>query len=139
MYVLVSFAAAVIVTRSFLEWMGYPQIATGEFHMWWQQMGATSTPLAGGGPFGATHLYLASATLIFEGVIGGLFLAATGLLLTRRVQRGLAFGYWGLLLSLTAVRLLAFYFSQFDIIFTTLFQFGLLLGVQRYRSAYTEA
>ena len=47
--------------------------------------------------------------------------------------------YWGLLLSLTAVRLLAFYFSQFDIIFTTLFQFGLLLGVQRYRSAYTEA
>ena len=110
----------------------------------WQQMAATSTPLSSGGPFGATHLYLVSATLIFEGIIGGLLLTATGLMLTHHVRRGLTLGYWGLLFSLTAVHFLVFYFNQFDVILTTLFQFGLLVGVLRYRASemvtrsYTE-
>jgi hypothetical protein len=110
----------------------------------WQQMAAASTPLSSGGPFGATHLLLVSITLIFEGIIGALFLAATGLMVGRRMRRGLALGYWGLLFSLTAVHFLVFYFNQFDVILTTLFQFGLLVGVLRYRASemvtrsYTE-
>jgi hypothetical protein len=104
----------------------------------WQQMAATSTPLSSGGPFGTTHLLLVSITLIFEGIIGALFLAATGLMVGRRMRRGLTLGYWGLLFSLTAVHFLMFYFNQFDVILTTLFQFGLLLGVLRYRSSYLD-
>lgn len=52
------------------------------------------------------------------------------------IRRGLQFGCWGLLLSLTAVRLLVFYFSQFDVILTTLIQFALLLGLLRYRRSF---
>lgn len=33
LFVLIGFAGSVIATRSFLEWAGYPQIATGELHI----------------------------------------------------------------------------------------------------------
>jgi hypothetical protein len=104
----------------------------------WRQLSATTTPLSGGGPFGPTHLVLVSATLIFEGIIGGLILMATVLMIARRMRRGLMLGYWGLLFSLTAVHLLVFYFNQFDIVLTTLMQFALLLGVLHYRTFYLD-
>lgn len=102
----------------------------------WQQLGATATPLSAGGPFTTAHLIFVSATLTFEGILGGLFAGATGLVITGRTRRGLEFGYWGLLLSLTAVRFLVLYFNQFDAILTTVLQFGLMMGVLRYRSHY---
>lgn len=105
----------------------------------WQQLGVTATPLSAGGPFTTAHLIFVSATLSFEGVVGGLFAGATGFMIMGRRRRGLRFGYWGLLLSLTAVRFLVLYFNQFDVILTTLLQFGLLLGVLRYRSRYLVA
>lgn len=105
----------------------------------WQQLGVTATPLSAGGPFTTAHLIFVSATLSFEGVVGGLFAGATGFMMMGRRRRGLRFGYWGLLLSLTAVRFLVLYFNQFDVILTTLLQFGLLLGVLRYRSRYLVA
>jgi hypothetical protein len=99
-------------------------------------MGPTSTPLSAGDPLTPAHLILVSATLIIEGLIGFLFLAATAFMITRRIPRGLTFGYWGLLISLTAVHLLTFYFNQFDAILTTLFQSTLLLALLHYRSSY---
>jgi hypothetical protein len=66
-------------------------------------------------------------------VIGILLLAVTGLLLARQVRRGMMLGYWVLLFSLMVLHLPIFYFEQFAGIVTTLLQFGLLLGIIRYR------
>jgi hypothetical protein len=75
-------------------------------------------------------------SLLLEGV-AGVFLFFSGLfLLTGREQRGTRLGYWGLLLSLTTVNLLIFYFDQFETISLTLIQIGLLFLVLRYRQRY---
>lgn len=66
-------------------------------------------------------------------MIGILLLAVTGLLLARQVRRGMMLGYWVLLFSLMVLHLPIFYFEQFEGIVTTLLQFGLLLGIIRYR------
>lgn len=95
----------------------------------WHELAATSTPLSSGGPFGTPHLILVAVTLVLEGILGILFLATTAALLLRRTTSGLALGYSALLLSLTAARLLGFYFHQFDVVLTTLLQFGLLAAV----------
>jgi hypothetical protein len=102
----------------------------------WRQLAATPNPLSAGDSIGLPHLFLILSTLVIEALIGSLFLAATTSLLTRRTPRGLTFGYWGLVISLTAVHLLTFYFNQFDAILTTLFQSTLLLALLHYRSHY---
>jgi hypothetical protein len=105
----------------------------------WRQLAATPNPLSAGDPIGLPHLFLILSTLVVEALIGLLFLAATASLIARRIPRGLTFGYWGLLVSLTAVHLLTFYFNQFDAILTTLFQSTLLLALLHYRSHYRTA
>jgi hypothetical protein len=77
-----------------------------------------------------------SARLALEGSVGLLLLVAAVLLIVGRERRGVQFGFFGLLLSLTAVNLLVFYFDQFSTIFTAMVQFGLLLGVLYYRRRY---
>jgi len=104
----------------------------------WGQLSATTPPLSGGAPFGATHLLLVSVAMVFEGVIGILMLAATSLLVAGRMRPGLAIDFWALLFSLTAVHLVVFYFNQFDAVVTTLMQFALLVAVRRYQSFYLE-
>jgi hypothetical protein len=49
-----------------------------------------------------------------------------------------SFAYWSLLLSLTVVNLLVFYFDQFSAIITAVVQFSLLLAVVYYRKKYLE-
>jgi hypothetical protein len=105
----------------------------------WQALAATSTPLSGGGPFGAAHLILVSVTLVLEGILGGLFLATTIALLIRRTSGAVALGYAALLLSLTAAGLLGFYFHQFDVVLTTLLQFGLLAALVHFRRLRANA
>jgi hypothetical protein len=105
----------------------------------WQAMRATTTPLSSGGPFSAPHLVVVSITLLLEAISGGLFLAAVIALLARSTERGLALGYVALLLSLTAVRLLGFYFHQFDVVLTTLLQFGLLAALVHFRRLRANA
>ncbi|MBU0491178.1 MAG: hypothetical protein KKA73_14095 [Chloroflexi bacterium] len=73
-----------------------------------------------------------------EGCASVIFLAAAGLLVLGRDWRGVFIGMLGLLLSLTVVNLLVFYFEQFQAIFGTLIQFGLLLGAMTYRRWYVE-
>jgi hypothetical protein len=77
-----------------------------------------------------------SAHVALEGAVGLLLLAAAGLLAAGQDRLGVRLGYFGLLLSLTAVNLLVFYFDQFSTIAPAMIQFGLLLGMLRYRRLY---
>ena len=73
--------------------------------------------------------------VVLELVVGLLLLASAFLLLARRASQGSALGSVALLLSLTTVNLLLFYFEQFSTIITTTVQFILLAGLVYYRQS----
>jgi hypothetical protein len=81
-------------------------------------------------------LLAVSTGLALRGLVGLLLVVAAVLLITGRERRGVVLGYFGLLLSLTTVTLLDFYFSQFEAIVGALVQFALLMGVILYRRRY---
>ena len=68
--------------------------------------------------------------------MGVLLLLAAVLLLIKKERRGIQFAYFSLLLSLTTVNLLVFYFEQFSTILPAAIQFLLLLGIIHYRKRY---
>ncbi len=76
------------------------------------------------------------AMLGLGGVVGLLLMVAATLLAIGREQRGSSLGYLGLLLSLTAVAPINFYFSQFAAVIGALVQFALLMAVILYRRRY---
>jgi len=78
------------------------------------------------------------ARLALEGSVGLLLLVAAVLMIAGREWLGVQFGLLGLLLSLTAVDLLVFYFDQFSTIFMAVVQFGLLMGMLYYRRRYLD-
>lgn len=87
--------------------------------------------------------YLSSAVLVvllirlaLGAVVGLLLVGAAVLLIIGREQAGALLGYFGLLLSLTTVTPLNFYFDQFKTIGGALIYFALLLGVILYRRRY---
>jgi hypothetical protein len=69
-------------------------------------------------------------------VVGLLLVVATVLLVIGREQRGASLGNFGLLLSLTTVTQLDFYFDQFRAVGGALVYFALLLGMILYRRRY---
>jgi hypothetical protein len=71
--------------------------------------------------------------LVLEVVVGILLLVSASLLIVGRKKQGAALGFMALLLSLTTVNLLLFYFEQFSTIITTSIQFLLLLGLVYYQ------
>jgi hypothetical protein len=78
------------------------------------------------------------ARLILEGFVGMTLLAGSILITLKQVQRGMALGYYGLLLSLTTVDLLLFYFDQFSTILIALLQFTVLMGMIYYRKSQSK-
>ncbi len=78
------------------------------------------------------------ARLILEGIVGIMLLVAAILLVVGKEPRGIQYSIIGLLLSLTTVNLLVFYFEQFSTIITAIIQFLLLLGVIHYRKRYLD-
>jgi hypothetical protein len=82
------------------------------------------------------HLIGILAMLGLGGVVGLLLVVAAILLVIGRERRGSSLGYFGLLLSLTTVAPINFYFSQFGAISIALAQFALLRGVSLYRRRY---
>jgi predicted transcriptional regulator len=101
------------------------------------------------GSFAATILGVAQALAIsvpdglfrmtdlgLETAIGLMFICAAVLMTTRREQLGTALGSLGLLLSLTGVNLLSFYYDQFGGIASALFQLAVLIGLAYYRQRY---
>ena len=81
-------------------------------------------------------LLAVSTGLALRGLVGLLLAVAAMLLITGRERRGVVLGYIGLLLSLTTVTLLDFYFSQFGAIVGAVVQLALLMGVILYRRRY---
>jgi len=71
--------------------------------------------------------------LILEVLVGSLLITSAGLLITKRTKKGVTLAYIALLLSLTTVNLLLFYFEQFSTIMTTLIQFILLVEIIYYQ------
>ncbi len=76
------------------------------------------------------------ANLALELAVGLLLLFSAGLFVFRKDQLATAFGSVGLLLSLSAVNLLVFYYDQFSSILTALIQLVLLSSVIYYRKKY---
>jgi hypothetical protein len=82
------------------------------------------------------HLVGILAILGLGGVVGILLMVAAMLLVIGRERRGSSLGYFGLLLSLTVVAPINFYFSQFGAVGVSLAQFALLVAVILYRRHY---
>ncbi len=78
------------------------------------------------------------ANLALELAVGLLLLFSAGLFVFRKDQLATAFGSVGLLLSLSAVNLLVFYYDQFSSILTALIQLVLLSSVIYYRQKYVK-
>jgi hypothetical protein len=81
----------------------------------------------------STAAFWSSVRLGLEIVVGFLFLGSAGLLTAKRNRVGAAAGYLALLLSLTTLDILLFYFEQFSTIITTTFQVLLWIGIIVYR------
>jgi hypothetical protein len=81
----------------------------------------------------ATSLMGFRIQLGLEGAIGILLLVACILLLMGRERRAMMFSYFALLMSLTTVNLLVFFYEQFSTIALAVLQLGLLMGVIQYR------
>jgi hypothetical protein len=76
------------------------------------------------------------ARLALETMDGLILVIAGFLLLTRREAFGVGLGSLGLLLALSSINLLVFYFDQFSTIIAACFQFATLLGLGYYRRHY---
>ncbi|MDX1600388.1 MAG: hypothetical protein R3191_02625 [Anaerolineales bacterium] len=77
-----------------------------------------------------------TARVALELAVGSLLVIAGGMLLVGRSERGQWLGYLAVVLSLTTVNVLAFYFEQFSTIVKAAVEFALLLGLLRYRSLF---
>lgn len=77
-----------------------------------------------------------SASLALEASVGVILMIATMLFILRKHKRGITFAYLGLLLALTTVNLMVFYFDQFSTILFALIEFLLLCMVLFYRRHY---
>jgi hypothetical protein len=86
----------------------------------------------------ATAPFWFAVRIALELIVGSLLLASACLLAVGRTDRGCALGYAALILSLSTVNLLLFYFEQFSTIITTSIQFLLLLGLLFYRRRLTS-
>ena len=73
---------------------------------------------------------------VFHGLTGMLLVAGSVLLAARRESLALNLGYYALLVHLTVLDLLMFYYYQFDTILFAILQFGLVLAVAYYRKQY---
>lgn len=74
--------------------------------------------------------------LALEGIVGLLLLLASLFLLLHYDRHAIEIGYFALLMSLTVVNMLVFYFDQFGNVVFTLIQIALLIGLIQYRQLY---
>jgi hypothetical protein len=100
--------------------------------------GTLASWIGGPGNSSYAHVYWLFMLLAIQGIIGLLLAVAAVLLVIRRERRGLAIAYLSLLIQLTVVDLLAFYYYQFSTILLAIVQFVLLLAVLYYRSRHVS-
>ena len=100
-------------------------------------MDSSVDALAQQGILGSTaSLNWFAARLVLEAALGFLLLAAAILMLIGQEKRALSLSYLTLIVALTTVDLLIFYFDQFSTIITAIVQFSLLIGVIYYRKRF---
>ena len=78
------------------------------------------------------------ARLVLQAASAVMLLAAVIALLIGRDEAGVSIGVFGLLLVLTTVNLIVFYFDQFSTIVKATLEFGVLLALLRYRGRLKE-
>ena len=78
------------------------------------------------------------ARIYLEGSMGLIALVAAGLLLAKKEKAGILLAYFDMLVTLTIVDLVVFYFDQFSTIFFAIGQFILLLLIIRYRERFVK-
>lgn len=71
--------------------------------------------------------------LVMQGAVGLMLLVAAALIALGREQAGISLGILALLVSLTSVNLLVFYFNQFSTILKAAIELGALLALARFR------
>ncbi len=82
---------------------------------------------------------LYNTRLILEILVGLLLLVSVVLLAARRKRLAINLGYFSLLVSLTVLDMLLFYFEQFSTIVIVLIQFAVLFGVIYYRQRFLRS
>lgn len=75
---------------------------------------------------------------LMQGGVGVVLVAGAVFLVSGRENQGLRLSFFALLLYLSVVNLLLFYYNQFSTIITAVIQFSLLLGVLYYRQRYID-
>lgn len=73
---------------------------------------------------------------LFRGALGGILIASGILLGVERERQGLRGGYFSLLVYLTMVDLLLFYYYQFSTILSAIIQFAILMALLYYQERY---
>jgi peptidoglycan/LPS O-acetylase OafA/YrhL len=85
---------------------------------------------------GTTSLAWLTAGIALKAACGLALFAGIGLMLMKREEKGIRLLFFVLLLFLTVVNLLEFYFEQFSTIVPAAVQVGLLLLLIHYRKRY---
>jgi hypothetical protein len=88
---------------------------------------------------GITSLNSFLAMTLFQFLAGILLFASAIGFLTNHEKWAMNLGAVALIILLTFVNTLSFYFSQFSVLFNTLFSFLVLLGLERYRARFLSA
>ena len=102
-----------------------------------QRVAALLGPLVTAGRIGGERALAWFETwLVLEGMVGLILVLAAVALFVRREQAGIAAGRLGLMLSLTVVDLMVFYFDQFSAILLAAVQFLMLIGLHGFRRRY---
>jgi hypothetical protein len=86
--------------------------------------------------YNAGGLYWFIARLVLEASVGVLILISAGLLIAGKDRSGIALGSLSMLLSLTIVNLLIFYFNQFSTIILALIELSVWIGLRHYHKKY---
>lgn len=92
--------------------------------------------IASGRLSGTTSLHWFLGETALKAACGLIMLVSAGLFITKRDKPGIRLGYLGLMVSITIVNLMEFYFDQFSTILPAAIQFGLLLILLDYRRRY---
>lgn len=85
---------------------------------------------------GPVSLRVFFTRVILQGALGWMLFASAVLLAIGKERRGIFLGYLGLLISLTTVDVLIFYFDQFSTILLAIFQFIVFIALIDYRSHF---
>jgi hypothetical protein len=81
-------------------------------------------------------IYWFKARLMLEAAMGLVLFVASFLFLIKQDQRAIGLAYIALMITITVVNILVFYYDQFSTIFSAIIQFLLMMGILRYHKRF---